>query len=84
MANDRVFIVCKTCGAWKMLLKHFPGSLGTRDNGILEWLDSHGACHPQYYNSDLQGNPGFKLATEDGLASGVLDWEKQNKVGMQE
>jgi len=64
MANDRVFIQCNVCGGWKMLLKFFPGTLATMDNGILEWLDTHGPCHPRFFSNDLGGNPGFKLFTE--------------------
>ena len=77
MANDHVHIRCSGCGAWKMLLKHFPGSLATRDNGILEWLDEHGDHHPKLYENDLGGYPGFSLYTDDDIG-GVLDPEKQN------
>jgi len=61
-----------------MLLKFFPGSLTTRDNGILEWLDSHGACHPRLKADDLQSNPGFKILTESSKEFDALDFEKQN------
>lgn len=75
MANDRVMIRCEGCGAWKMLLKHFPSALGTRDNGILEWIESHCPCHPRFDLSDLGGNPGFSLLTEN---ANDLDMAKQN------
>lgn len=72
MANDRVIIKCKTCGAWKMLLKHFPGSLDTRNCGLMEWLDSHGGCHPKLWAGDLGGDPGFELLTENSKEADEL------------
>lgn len=76
VANDRVFIKCKTCGCWKMLLKFFPtDGLTTRDNGILEWLDAHRRCHPLSYAGGLEGDPGYTLHTEDDE---TLDFAKQN------
>ena len=81
MANDRVFIKCETCGGWKMLLKFFPTSgLTTRDNDILEWLDTHARCHPRSYNGNLGGDPGYTLHTEDSLENGGLDYSKQNRT----
>ena len=67
MADDRVFIKCE-CGAQKMLLKYFAGQLGTRDNGILEWIDAHCECHPNLYYQDLNSKPGFFLITESDSA----------------
>ncbi len=79
MANDRVMIRCDSCGGWKMLLKHFAG-IGpkARGNEILEWLDSHAECHPNFEESDLGGSPGFSLHTE---GSPSLKPEKQNQKG---
>lgn len=78
MANDRVMIKCKACGGWKMLLKHFPvQGPKTRDNGILEWLDAHAACHPRAFAADLDGNPGFDLHTEDAIGEALAP-DKQN------
>lgn len=80
VANDRVFIKCKACGGWKMLLKHFPpDGPAPRDNGILEWLDAHSICHPQRYDSDLKGDPGYTLHTEDDLWD-VLTPDKKNAL----
>lgn len=79
MANDRLLIKCDTCGGWKMLMKHFPGELATRDNGILEWLDAHGKCHQNLYGTDLGGIVGFSLHTEDAISvDGSLKPDKQN------
>ena len=75
MANDRVMIRCDGCGAWKMLIKFFPGDFSTRDNGILEWIDSHGPCHFRLYDVDLANTPGFSLFCEGHPA---LDPKKQN------
>lgn len=79
MANDRVFIKCDGCGAWKMLLKYDGARLRTTDNGILEWLDQHGMCHPHAFSHDLEGLPGFSLHTEDA-DSHVLAFDRQNAL----
>jgi len=79
MANDRIFIRCDGCGAWKMLMKYFPGSLSTRDNNILVWLDAHGGCHPNMFEPDLAGVVGFSLHTES-QHSEVLDPQKHNAL----
>ena len=79
MADDRIFIRCDTCGAWKMLMKHIVGALETRPNGILDWLDNHGQCHPRVLHADLGGIVGFSLHTEEALRDGTtLRPEKQN------
>lgn len=70
-------IRCDHCGAWKMLLKYYPGTLATWDNGILQWIDAHGQCHPHLYAMDLHGDPGFSLWTE---GSPELDPARQNAV----
>lgn len=81
MANDRLIIRCDTCGGWKMLMKHFPGTLATRDNGILKWLDAHGDCHPNLYGGDLCGVTGFSLHTEAALEEGgELRHDRQNAL----
>ena len=83
MADDRVFIKCKQCEGWKMLLKHFSiEGVTTRDNGILEWLDTHAFCNPEVYGPDLGNNPGFTLHTENDLMDGItLKKDKQNSTG---
>ena len=76
MANDRVFIKCKFCSGWKMLLKYFPSTGSTtRDNKVLEWLDGHSGCRERKYTNDLEGDPGFELLTEDNLDK--LDTDKE-------
>lgn len=82
MADDRVFLRCKYCGGWKMLLKFFSSSGAThRDNGVLDWLDAHAECHPNRHNFNLGGDPGFTIHTEEDLVEGgALDWGKQNFV----
>ena len=61
-----------------MLIKYFPSSgLTTRDNGILDWIDAHGACHPNNGEIDLAGNPGFTLHVGDHE---ILDSTKQNAL----
>ena len=78
MANDRVHIRCDGCGAWKMLMKFNAAGLHTADNGILEWLDAHGACHPKASGVDLGGVPGFSLYTDDDAFGEALAIGLQN------
>lgn len=61
-----------------MLLIHNSAGLGTADNGILEWLDQHGGCHPRVLNVCLGGIPGFSLHTDDAVGS-ELRFDRQNK-----
>lgn len=64
MSNDRVYIICTGCGAWRVLLKFWPGGFTHReDNDVLAWAGRHGACHPHRYAPWLKGDPGFRLAT---------------------
>lgn len=81
MADDRVYIKCKHCGGWKMLLKHYAGQGPmTWDNGILEWLDTHAYCHPNWGEHSLD-DPGFELLTETEKDVERLDPSKQNMEG---
>lgn len=64
-----------------MLMKHFPGALSTRNNGIFEWLDAHGECHPNLYGNDLGGVTGFSLYAESACVDGdVLRPDMQNAL----
>ena len=73
MANDRVYIKCKYCGGWKMLLKFYPttGPVTRPEFGILEWLDKHARCHPHSWDNDLNGDPGFTLHTEQEIGTAL-------------
>jgi hypothetical protein len=62
-----------------MLLKHHGAGLTTEDNGILDWLDAHGGCHPNAFKTDLEGNPWFTLHTDDDVG-GALEFSKANKT----
>lgn len=77
MANDRVHIKCKGCGAWKMLLTHSGAGLHVTDKDILGWLENHGGCHPRAFSADLDGDPGFSLHTDDDVG-GELSFDRQN------
>jgi hypothetical protein len=80
MANDRVHIKCKSCGGWKMMLKHtFGTGPSPRENGILDWLERHSACHPKARSPDLGGDPGYELYTDDAVGN-ELALDKQNYV----
>ena len=60
-------------------MKHNGGGLHTTDNGILEWLDKHGDCHPHAFSTGLNGIPGFSLHTDDA-AGNELAFDLANVV----
>lgn len=76
MANDRVFIRCDGCGAWKALLSYNGGFICSYGPDVLEWIDEHGLCHPECGAVALS-KPGFSLHMEDAIPS-ELDPSKQN------
>ena len=82
MANDRIFIKCKYCEGWKMLLKFSPVSgYSQGDNEVLAWLEGHSNCHPKRHDIELGEDAGFTLHTEEGLSDEKeLRWSKQNYV----
>ncbi len=49
--------------------------LYTKNNGVLEWLDEHGQCHPHAFSPHLYDVPGFSLHCEGAME---LDPAKQN------
>ena len=67
MADDRVFIKCKTCGDSRMLMKFFSITGMRAAAGIAEWIDGHSQCHPRLYDTTLKGDPGFALLTESDV-----------------
>lgn len=79
MAEDYVIIKCKGCGSWTFFLKHSQGlgPLPSNDK-LFDWLDEHSTCHPHYTDSDLDGDPGYELYTEDAIGD-ELDIKKQDK-----
>lgn len=81
MANDRVYIVCKSCGSWKMFLKHFAGNMSTRPEfKVLRWIDEHCKCHPNLNRNDLGGDPGFYMVTESSEEFRHLDSGGNNRL----
>ena len=65
MSNDRVSLKCKKCGAEKVIFKYYPGDALFHDYGIGEYAKKHfQECHPNGFEPDLGGNPGFVLVTE--------------------
>lgn len=65
MANDRVFLRCKNCGAQKMLFAYWVVYIKMWDaNDIAAWLDEHIEHHPRMYENDLGTDAGFELVTE--------------------
>jgi len=81
MANDRLIIVCDTCGGWKTLVKYSPGG----SDYIPEsggWIALHLMhCHPFAFCNDLKGVTGFHLITESSEELDTsVNFEKQNML----
>lgn len=69
MANDRVFARCTADGCdWRvMMFKYYPSEgLLARDDcqAVVDEIADHWDSHDQPRDFDLDGNPGFRLATE--------------------
>lgn len=67
MANDRIFLTCKFCDEYLLLLKYYPVSsyVPTCKCEIEEFMRKHLAeCHPNAHGFDLAYEPGFVLETE--------------------
>lgn len=70
MADDRVWLVCTTCGDKILLAKHWTGFHLTvwpgAVDGLLPWLEEHLGHHPVVESgaSTLGGNPGLKVVTD--------------------
>jgi hypothetical protein len=62
MANDRIYLTCKTCGERKMLVKYYPSLSGSLGTNLEEWLYEH--LHHGNFGMFLDGDPGFTLITE--------------------
>ena len=68
MSDDRIFIRCH-CGAERLVRKHYAGSgYNWFPETLGEWIEEHASCNPNYYQSDLEGETGFKLIAEDEWA----------------
>jgi hypothetical protein len=68
MANDRISIKCKTCGAEYVIVRYYPGNIvpaiedaETFGEFLIDHLESH---HPYGFSQDLHGDPGFVIETE--------------------
>jgi hypothetical protein len=69
MANDRIYIVCKSCRQDLSMFKYGPGGggMGHPDKCKLlsEFIDEHiERCHPNGYGNTLGGDAGFFLIAE--------------------
>jgi hypothetical protein len=64
VANDRIWVRCKTCQAYKLLFKYYPsGGYCWDDEEMAAFLNEHITEHRgQLFN--LEGEPGFELFTE--------------------
>jgi hypothetical protein len=77
VANDRIYIVCKSCNRGRLLLKYYPsGSFATSDT-VGDFMAAHlDGCH-YYFGNTLDGDPKFWLATE-------ADYDKFRALGRDE
>ncbi len=70
MANDRIFIECRHCHEKKLLYKYYQG-MGSyvypTSGALQEFIDKH--LTEQNPGVNLNGNPGFDLATESEAKS---------------
>ena len=64
MANDRIYLRCKTCEAQKLLYKYYPQREGYANDAdvLTAWMNEH--LHERAYAMNLAGDPGFVLVTE--------------------
>ena len=66
MANDLIFLKCRTCGHTKMLAKYYP-TLGHGvwyPDEVSRFVEKHMECSPNFGYDDLKGDRCFDLFTE--------------------
>lgn len=66
MANDRIYLKCRGCGATRSLAKYYP-TLGYGvwwPDEVAQWIDKHMRCSPHFGEKDLNGDRCFDLFTE--------------------
>lgn len=68
MANDRLYMRCRTCGEAKMLAKYYPGphSLEIWDSDAMsKWMSDHLECNSGVWcHATMNGDRCFDLFTE--------------------
>ena len=62
MANDRIWLVCRTCGREKLLAKYYPTLYSDPVPDVSEWALEH--IHSETRGLDLRGDVCFDLRTE--------------------
>lgn len=64
MSNDRIYLVCKSCGKKGLLGKYW----GVRFDGwdIMSFSEEHVRCSPNFGLQTLKGDECFKVETESG------------------
>lgn len=80
MANDRIYLQCKTCKKCKLLWKYYPfggeldgGYLWPKAEELADFIGEHlHICHPAVRQMrpgipTLEGDPGFELGCESDL-----------------
>ena len=66
MANDRINLRCRGCGAEKMLVKYYPRQFDGiwSPTEVSWWIAEHLQCSPHWGQQDLGGDRCFDLFTE--------------------
>jgi hypothetical protein len=66
MANDRIWIVCKSCGSKKLLAKYYPTRFADNwpSTDFDEWMYEHMHAPCREPVADLGEDTGFELLTE--------------------
>ena len=69
MANDRVYLRCRTCGEAYMLAKWYPGDgftpKATGYDSLGDWIETHDDCVP--IALELPPDGGFHTVSERNL-----------------
>ena len=78
MANDRLFLECRHCGAMQLLMKYYPGgnSYLWEKKVIEDFMSGHVKCSPNV-GMNMGKDRCFNLVTESGCSE--EQWKKANK-----
>ncbi len=76
MANDRLMLVCDTCGADVVIYKFYPDGGWTPEKAaerLGEFIGTHlEDCHGKHGQGHLGADSGFSVVTEEGLLARKL------------
>ncbi len=76
MANDRLILRCRGCGAWKTIMKYYS-FLCWSGYDVGPFVNSHSLCGD--FEAGLDKDLRWELVSENSCKD--LDYNKQNKHG---